>query len=60
GGRLNDPDFGSRMRGDGAIAEQIGALFRAAARREGLGEEGPELSAASFRVPSGPQLPLFP
>ena len=60
GGRLNDPEFGSRMRGDGAIADQIGALFRVAARRAGLAGRGPELSAASFRVPSGPQLPLFP
>jgi DNA repair photolyase len=60
GGRLNDPEFGSRMRGEGAIAEQIGALFRVAARKAGLAERGPELSAASFRVPPGPQLSLFP
>ena len=60
GGRLNDPDFGSRMRGEGAIAEQIGALFRVAARRAGLANRAPELSAESFRVPSGPQLVLFP
>ena len=48
------------MRGEGAIAEQIGALFRVAARRAGLAGRGPALSAASFRVPPGPQLSLFP
>ena len=59
-GRLNDPEFGSRMTGEGAIAEQIGALFRVAARKAGLADRGPKLSASSFRVPAGPQLSLFP
>ena len=60
GGRLNDPSFGSRFRGEGPYAEQLRALFRVAARRAGFEGRGPSLSAASFRVPSGPQLSLFP
>ena len=60
GGRLNDPAFGSRMRGEGPYAEQIRALFCVAARKAGFEEGGPALSTASFRVPPGPQLALFP
>ncbi len=60
GGQLNDPRFGSRFRGEGPYAEQLRALFRAAARRAGFERGGPSLSADSFRVPAGPQLSLFP
>jgi DNA repair photolyase len=60
GGGLNDPAFGSRMRGEGPYAEQLRALFRVAARKAGFEPGGPSLSAASFRVSSGPQLSLFP
>jgi DNA repair photolyase len=59
GGRLNDPEFGSRMRGQGALAEQTRALLRLAALKCGLTKRGPELSTASFRRPSGDQLRLF-
>jgi DNA repair photolyase len=60
GGRLNDARFGSRMRGHGAYAEQIRALFHAACRRAGLRAEWPALSVAAFRRPGGaPQLSLF-
>jgi DNA repair photolyase len=52
GGRLNDPQFGSRMRGEGIFAEQLEQLFRAASRKAGLENHGPELSTAAFRVPS--------
>jgi DNA repair photolyase len=64
GGALNDPRFGSRMRGEGPLAGQIKALFAVARRKAGLdapcGEArvGVELSAASFRVPSA-QMTLF-
>jgi DNA repair photolyase len=52
GGKLNDPDFGSRMTGQGPYAEQMGALFRAACRKAGLGgEELPPLSVEHFRRP---------
>lgn len=52
GGRLNDPRFGSRMRGEGTFAEQIKALFTVACRRAGIANARPELSAAAFRVPA--------
>ncbi|MGH3145955.1 MAG: PA0069 family radical SAM protein, partial [Rubrobacter sp.] len=35
GGRLNDPDFGSRMRGEGVYAEHIDRLFALSCRRAG-------------------------
>ncbi|HVT57052.1 MAG TPA: PA0069 family radical SAM protein [Thermoanaerobaculia bacterium] len=53
GGRLNDPRFGSRMRGEGIFAEQIRALFESSRRRHGLARRGLELSTASFRRPAG-------
>jgi DNA repair photolyase len=69
GGRLNDPRFGSRMRGEGIFAEQIHALFTSARRRHGLDQPLPELSAAAFHRPptadrgrrqgTAGQLPLF-
>jgi len=65
GGRLNDPRFGSRMRGEGIFAQQIRALFETARRRHGLDRPLGELSAAAFRRPSRPagpaaaQLQLF-
>jgi len=58
GGKLNDPRFGSRMRGEGVFADQISQMFHVARRRAGLPEEGPELSTAGFRRPNGPQLEL--
>jgi hypothetical protein len=59
GGKLNDPRFGSRLRGEGIFAEEIGALFAIACRRAGLGDGRVELSTAAFRRPRGPQLALF-
>lgn len=59
GGRLNDPRFGSRMRGEGLFAEQTAQLFHAARRKVGLAERGPELCTAAFRRPGGMQLPLL-
>jgi len=60
GGRLNDPRYGSRMRGEGPFAEQIRAMFEVARRRAGL-ETGPlPLSTAAFRRPGERrQLELF-
>lgn len=60
GGKLNDPNFGSRMRGEGAYAEAISAQFRLFKRKIGF-LSGPDLSTAAFRVPfgSGDQLALF-
>ncbi|MEO1934092.1 MAG: PA0069 family radical SAM protein [Myxococcales bacterium] len=58
GGRLNDPRFGTRMRGEGRFAAQIADLFRLWARRQGLEGPAPTLSAAAFRRPGGTQLSL--
>jgi DNA repair photolyase len=59
GGKLNDPNFGSRMKGEGVFAEQIKSMFKLACRKAGIEESGPELSTAAFRRPDGPQLSLF-
>jgi DNA repair photolyase len=66
-GRLNDPEFGSRMRGTGPIAELLAQRFRLAARRLGLVPdlERPggawDLDSTHFRPPRPPgtQLGLF-
>ncbi len=53
GGKLNDPQFGSRMRGDGFYAEQIKSLFVLACRKAGFkGKRWSNLSTADFRVPT--------
>jgi DNA repair photolyase len=58
GGKLNDPRFGSRMRGEGIFADQISQMFHVACRKVGLPEDGPELSKSAFRRTQGPQLAL--
>jgi DNA repair photolyase len=58
GGKLNDPRFGSRMRGEGIFADQISQMFHVARRKVGLPEDGPELSTAAFRRSGGIQLGL--
>lgn len=57
GGRLNDPRFGRRMRGEGPYAALLAARFQAACRRFGLNEaRGPELDCSQFlRDPGAPQ-----
>jgi len=51
GGRLNDPNFGSRMCGSGLLAEQIRDMFRLARRRAGLDAPMPALRTDLFRRP---------
>lgn len=51
GGRLNDPRFGSRMRGEGPFAEQIRQVFEISCRKHGLNRVPVELSTAAFRRP---------
>src|ERR1019366_7091351 len=58
GGKLNNSEFGSRMRGEGIFAEQISRMFHVACRRPGGLDHEPELSSASFRSPGGAQLEL--
>jgi DNA repair photolyase len=61
GGRLNDPRFGSRMRGHGPIAEQIRHMFSIFSRKYGLDSKLPELDCSQFRAPrpASGQLSLF-
>jgi DNA repair photolyase len=59
GGKLNDPRFGNRMRGEGEMAAQIEALFAAGCRRTGLSRKSLGLSAAEFRPAGGKQTLLF-
>jgi DNA repair photolyase len=58
-GKLNDSEFGQRMRGVGNLALQIEQLFNVASRKAGIGQERLKLSVAAFRRPMGPQLELF-
>lgn len=51
GGKLYDPSFGSRMRGEGVYAETIRALFARTAKRHGLATDLREPAATTFRRP---------
>ena len=57
GGKLNDPNFGSRMNGEGVYAEHLARLFEVGCRRAGLkNERRPPLSTAAFRRLGQPTL----
>ncbi|HXT70465.1 MAG TPA: PA0069 family radical SAM protein [Vicinamibacterales bacterium] len=57
-GKLNDPNFGARMAGDGPFAEAIHQVFNLHCRRLGYTRKM-ELSTDAFRHPPGPQRGLF-
>jgi DNA repair photolyase len=57
GGKLNDPQFGSRMTGSGPAAELIATLFKTARARAGIPPSGPPLRVDAFRRKG--QLDLF-
>jgi DNA repair photolyase len=57
GGKLNDPRFGSRMRGEGPLADLVEELFTVARDRAGIPPRGPRLRTDLFRRPG--QLALF-
>jgi DNA repair photolyase len=60
GGKLNDANFNSRMRGQGIFAEQMKELFQLAQRKAGITGRWPELTTENFRRPStSAQLGLF-
>ena len=52
GGRLSDARFGTRMRGEGPLADLDLQMFYAARARAGLAADPPLLSNAAFRRPS--------
>jgi len=58
-GKLNDPNFKSRMRASGPYADHIRQLFEVSCRRSGLNSTKPTLNADSFRRPGPEQLGLF-
>jgi DNA repair photolyase len=59
GGKLYEPEFGKRMRGEGIFAEQMDQLFDVACRKAGIAENEINLSTAAFRRSGASQLPLF-
>jgi DNA repair photolyase len=61
GGRENDPNFGSRMRGTGEYAALLRNRFRLACRRLGLNRRSLSLDTTRFRPPAteSPQLSLL-
>ena len=59
GGKLNDSDFGSRMRGSGAIAKQISATIKLARKKYMGNFKQPELDTSHYLELKNPQLKLF-
>ncbi len=59
GGRDNDPQFFTRMRGSGPWADLMRARFGVAIRKHGLTNRSTPLRTDLFRPPAGPQGELF-
>ncbi|QNA83850.1 PA0069 family radical SAM protein [Sphingomonas sp. So64.6b] len=59
GGRDNDPNFGTRMRGQGPWAELLRTRFKIACRKYGLNSDRIVMRRDLFRAPQGPQGELF-
>ncbi|WP_296166271.1 PA0069 family radical SAM protein [uncultured Brevundimonas sp.] len=61
GGRDYDPDWNTRMKGTGPVADLIATRFRAAIKRYGLDAPRHLLDESQFRVPADarPQMDLF-
>ncbi len=59
GGKLNDPNFTSRMRGGGIFAEQMTELFRLAQKKSGIDKRWPRLTTEHFQRHGRDQLSLF-
>jgi DNA repair photolyase len=58
GGKVNDSEYGRRMRGEGAAAEMILQQFRIHTQRLGLNADRTSLDTSLFRRP-GSQMRLF-
>lgn len=59
GGKVNDSDWGRRIRGDGKIAESIHSLFALSKSRFMSGRSMPPYDHSLFRPARGLQLKLF-
>jgi DNA repair photolyase len=55
GGKLYDPQWGVRGRGEGIFAEQIASIFNVTTRKLGFNERSLELSTEHFRRPTAQQ-----
>lgn len=60
GGNLNDSRFGTRMRGEGKIAQQISDMMNLAKRKYFKGKKMPELNTEMHQFYKDGQLKLFP
>lgn len=49
GGKLNDANFGSRMRGEGKYADQLSSMFALYTKKEGLNQTRLNLNTSHFR-----------
>lgn len=58
-GELSDPRFGSRMRGEGQLADVVASFFDLSRRRYGLENRTYELATHHFRRTGHGQLSLF-
>ena len=56
GGRDYDPDWNTRMKGSGPVAELIASRFRAAVKRYGLDGVRAPLDESRFRVPASAKI----
>jgi DNA repair photolyase len=54
GGALYKSEFGTRMKGEGPIADLISKRFHGACRRLGLDKPGYDLDCSQFKVPAAP------
>ena len=59
GGRDNDPNWFTRMRGQGPWAQLLRIRFEKAVRKHGLNRERQTLRTDLFIPPQGPQLRLL-
>ena len=59
GGKDNDPNWFTRMRGQGPWADLMRVRFEKAARKHGLNKDKSELRCDLFRPPEGPQMRLL-
>jgi DNA repair photolyase len=59
GGRDNDPNWFTRMRGVGPWADLLAARFQLSVRKHGLNKGRAELRTDLFRPPEGPQMQLL-
>lgn len=58
GGKLNDSEFGSRMRGEGPVAQNLAQMFRIYTQKFGLNQNETRLSVEHFCRP-GDQMSFF-